>query len=156
MKAVVQRVRSAAVSVGEGASEREVGRIGRGLIAFVGVERADQAADVDYIAGKIREIRVFEDPQDPSRHLNRSVQDVGGEVLVVSQFTILGDCRKGRRPSFDAAAPPPVAKPLYEAVVGALRHAGLTVATGVFQASMQIEVVNDGPVTLLLESRRSS
>ena len=104
MRAVVQRVRSAAVSIGEGASEREVGRIGRGLVAFVGVERADQTADVDYIAGKIREIRVFEDPQDPSRHLNRSVQEVGGEVLVVSQFTILGDCRKGRRPSFDAAA----------------------------------------------------
>src|SRR5947208_1290570 len=149
MRAVVQRVSSASVTVGD----RIVGRIAHGLLVLVGVENGDGPADVQYIAGKISDLRVFEDEQ---HHMNRSVHDVGGAVLVVSQFTLAGDCRKGRRPSFDAAAPPAVAKPLYEAVVGALRHAGLTVATGVFQASMQIEVVNDGPVTLLLESRRSS
>jgi len=155
MRAVVQRVRSAAVTVAEGSVEREVARIARGLVAFVGVERTDGVSDVDYIAGKIRHIRVFEHTEDESRHLDRSVEEVGGAVLVVSQFTIVGDCRKGRRPSFDEAAPPALAKPLYEAVVGALRQAGLTVATGVFQASMQVALVNDGPVTLLLDSRRS-
>jgi len=118
---------------------------------FVGVEREDGPADVDYIAGKVRDLRVFE---DEAHHMNRSLQDVGGAVLVISQFTLAADCRKGRRPSLDAAAAPQLAKPLYEDVVRALRNTGLTVATGEFQATMQVALVNDGPVTLLLDSRR--
>lgn len=150
MRAVVQRVLHAAVIVGD----RTVGEIGRGLLAFVGVEQGDGPADVQYVAGKIRELRVFEDPADPSRHVNLSVQDVGGAVLVVSQFTLAGDCRKGRRPSFDRAAPPQVARPLYEDVVRELRSNGVTTATGEFQAMMHVSLVNDGPVTLLLDSRK--
>jgi D-aminoacyl-tRNA deacylase len=150
MRAVVQRVSSAAVVV----DDRTVGRIARGVVALVGVEQGDGPADVQYIAGKIRDLRIFDDPSDPARHLDRSVQDVGGAVLVVSQFTLAGDCRKGRRPSFDGAAVPQVAKPLYENVVRELEASGLTVATGEFQAMMQVSLVNDGPVTLLLDSRR--
>ena len=147
MRAVVQRVSSASVKV----DERIVGEIAAGLLVFVGVEQGDGPADVEYIARKIRELRIFEDDQ---RHMNRSVEDVGGSVLAVSQFTLAADCRKGRRPSFDDAAPPHLAKPLYEDVVRALRTAGLTVATGEFQAMMQVSLVNDGPVTLLLDSRK--
>jgi len=147
MRAVVQRVTSAAVTV----EARKVGEIGHGLLVFVGVEREDGAADADYIGGKVRDLRVFE---DAAHHMNRSVQDVGGAVLVVSQFTLSADCRKGRRPSLDDAAAPAIAKPLYEEVVRTLRASGLAVATGEFQASMQVSLVNDGPVTLLLDSRR--
>jgi D-tyrosyl-tRNA(Tyr) deacylase len=150
MRAVVQRVTSASVTV----DDRTVGAIAHGLLVFVGVESEDGPADADYIAGKVRDLRVFEDPADTSRHLNLSVQEVGGSVLVVSQFTLAADCRKGRRPSFDDAAAPAIAKPLYEAVVRTLRAAGLTVATGEFQATMQVTLVNDGPVTLLLDSRK--
>ena len=153
MRAVVQRVSSASVSVADGDAERDVSRIGPGLLVFVGVEKEDGPADVQYIAGKIRDLRVFEDPQRPDR-LNRSVGEAGGAVLVVSQFTLAGDCRKGRRPSFDGAAAPPVARPLYEDVVRELRGEGLEVATGEFQAAMRVALVNDGPVTLLLDSRR--
>src|SRR5206468_7858069 len=124
-----------------------------GLLVFVGVEREDGPADVTYIAGKIREVRVFPDAGDSVKNLNRSVQDVGGSVLVVSQFTLAADCRKGRRPSFDPAAPPEAARPLYDAVVAELRSRGLNVATGEFQAMMQVALVNDGPVTILLDSR---
>lgn len=147
MRAVVQRVSSAAVTV----ESRTVGEIGHGLLVFVGVEREDGPADVAYIAGKVRDLRAFEDDK---HHMNRSVQDVGGAVLVVSQFTLAADCRKGRRPSFDDAAAPPIARPLYEEVVRALRAEGLSVATGEFQATMQVALVNDGPVTLLLDSRK--
>ena len=150
MRAVIQRVSSASVMV-DGAA---VGRIDRGLLVLLGVEKDDGPEDVRYMANKVREIRIFEDPADPSRHLNCSVQDVSGGVLVVSQFTIAGDCRKGRRPSFDDAAPPAIARPLYEDVVRELRAAGLTVATGEFQAMMQVSLVNDGPVTLLVDSRK--
>jgi D-tyrosyl-tRNA(Tyr) deacylase len=150
MRAVVQRVSSAAVTV----DGRTVGEINHGLLALVGVEREDGPPDVEYITNKIRELRVFEDPDDPLKHMNRSVHEVGGSVLVVSQFTLAGDCRKGRRPSFDGAAAPEIAKPLYEAVVRALQVGGLRVATGEFQAMMQVALVNDGPVTLLLDSRR--
>jgi D-tyrosyl-tRNA(Tyr) deacylase len=146
----VQRVSSASVTVG-GAT---VGRIGTGLVVLLGVDRDDGPADVQYVANKVRELRVFDEPGDSARHLNRSVQDVGGNVLVVSQFTLSGDCRRGRRPSFDAAAPPAVARPLYEDVVRALRSAGVTVETGEFQAMMQVSLVNDGPVTLLLDSKK--
>ena len=147
----MQRVASAAVVV----DGRRVAHIDRGLLVFVGVEQGDGTPDVRYIAGKIRDLRIFEDPAATSRHLNASVRDVGGSVLVVSQFTLAGDCRKGRRPSFDNAAAPAIAKPLYEDVVRDLQSSGLVVATGEFQATMQVSLVNDGPVTLLLDSRRS-
>lgn len=150
MRAVVQRVSAAAVAVGDAT----VGRIDQGLLVLLGVEKDDGKDDVRYIANKVRELRIFEDPTDPARRLNRSVQDAGGGVLVVSQFTLSGDCRKGRRPSFDEAAPPLVARPLYEEVVRELRDAGLTVATGEFQAMMRVSLVNDGPVTLLLDSKK--
>ena len=150
MRAVVQRVSSAAVTVGD----ETVGRIEHGLLVFVGVERDDGPQDAAYIAGKVRDLRVFEDPTEASRHLNRSVGDVGGSVLVVSQFTLAADCRKGRRPSFDEAAAPQIAEPLYEDVVRRLRSSGLPVATGTFQATMRVSLVNDGPVTLLLDSRK--
>ena len=147
MKAVVQRVSSAAVTV----DGRTVGSIGRGVLALVGVERDDGPADVEYIANKIRDLRIFE---DDAHHLNRSIQDAGGAALVVSQFTLCADCRKGRRPSFDRAAPPELARPLFDDVVHTLRQYGVPVETGQFQAMMQVSLVNDGPVTLLLDSRK--
>lgn len=148
MRVVLQRVGSARVSV----DGSECARIGRGLVALVGVGRDDGPDDVQYTAGKIRNLRLFED--DGGR-LNRSLADVGGELLVVSQFTLYGDCRRGRRPSFDKAAPPAAALGIYEDLVAALRAGGLTVRTGRFQAMMQVELVNDGPVTLLIDSGRS-
>ena len=147
MRAVVQRVRRASVTVGG----EVIGQIAAGLLAFIGVAADDGPADVEYIASKIRDLRIFADAEGK---LNRSVVDTGGGVLVVSQFTLQGDCRKGRRPSFDAAAPGELARELYEAVVRRLREGGLHVATGMFQAVMEVELVNDGPVTLLLDSRK--
>ena len=149
MKAVVQRVLSASVTV-EG---RVVGAIERGLLVFVGVEREDGPADVQYVASKVRDVRVFEEP-DSGKGFDRSVGDINGSVLVISQFTLAADCRKGRRPSFDEAAAPQIARPLYEDVVRELRSSGLTVETGEFQAMMRVSLVNDGPVTLLLDSRK--
>ena len=148
MKAVLQRVSSARVQV----DDREVGAIGRGILALVGVEQGDGPTDVDYIARKIRDLRIFEDPDG---RMNLSLGDVSGAVLVVSQFTLLADCHKGRRPSFLAAAPPADAKARYEAVAEQLRRDGVAVATGEFQAMMQVSLVNDGPVTILLDSRRT-
>ena len=147
MRAVVQRVSSASVTVGD----RTVGRIDHGLLVLLGVETEDGPADVQYIADKIDGLRIFE---DDGHHMNRSVQEVGGSVLIVSQFTLAGDCRKGRRPSFDAAASPVIAKPLYEDVVHQLKAKGLPVETGEFKAMMQVSLVNDGPITLLLDSRK--
>lgn len=147
MRAVIQRVTSASVLV-EG---QTVGAIGRGLLVLLGVARDDQDDDRRYIVNKIRELRIFEDDDGK---MNRSVADIGGEVLVVSQFTLLGDARRGRRPSFDQAAPPELAKACYEAVVEALGEGGLAVRTGIFRAMMQVELINDGPVTLLIDSRR--
>jgi D-tyrosyl-tRNA(Tyr) deacylase len=148
MRAVIQRVASARVRVGE----RIVGEIARGLLVFLGIGRDDSEADVRYVAGKIRDVRVFE--SGTGKPMDRSVADAGGAVLVVSQFTLYGDVRKGRRPAFDAAAPPEAARTLYEGVVRELRSSGLPVATGEFQAMMQVELVNDGPVTVLVDSRR--
>jgi D-tyrosyl-tRNA(Tyr) deacylase len=155
MRAVVQRVSAAAVTAGDpGDPGSYDARIDRGLLVLVGVERGDGPADVQYIASKVRDLRVFDDPARPAKGFDRSVQDAGGAVLVVSQFTLAADCRKGRRPSFDDAAPAEIARPLYESVVLALRESGLIVATGVFQAMMQVSLMNDGPVTLLLDSRK--
>jgi len=149
VRAVIQRVSTATVT-----AERHTASIETGLMVLVGVERGDGPDDVAYIARKIRELRLF--GGGGTTEFDRSVQDVNGSVLVVSQFTLAADCRKGRRPSFDAAAPPDIAKPLYESVVAALRDAGVSVATGVFQADMQVSLVNHGPVTVLLDSRRRS
>ena len=148
MRAVIQRVTSARVRVGE----RVAGEIERGLLVLLGVGRGDTQADVQYIAGKIRDLRVFE--SDAGKPMDRSVADIGGAVLVVSQFTLYGDVRKGRRPSFDEAAAPADARDLYEALVRELRAAQLPVSTGEFQAMMQVELVNDGPVTVLVDSKR--
>ena len=154
MRAVVQRVAAARVTVTEPAV-RQVGHIEHGLLVLVGVERSDGPDDVRYIADKVTGLRVFEDPVDERGRLTRSIGEVGGSVLVVSQFTLAGDCRKGRRPSFDAAAPPEVARPLFEDVVRSLREAGLPVETGEFGATMDVALVNRGPVTVLLDSRRA-
>jgi D-aminoacyl-tRNA deacylase len=149
MRAVVQRVTSARVRVGD----RVVGAIGRGLLVLVGVARDDGPDDVTYVAAKIRDMRVFDG--DEGRPNHRSVLDVGGSVLLVSQFTLFGDIRKGRRPSFDAAAPPEHARELYQQLVRELTAASLPVATGEFRASMDVELVNEGPVTILVDSRRA-
>ena len=148
MRAVVQRVSEARVRV----DDRVAGEIGRGLLVLLGVGRDDGPQDVAYIAGKIRDIRIFEG--EGGKHMDRSVADIGGSVLVVSQFTLYSDIRKGRRPAFDAAAPPEEARALYESVVRELRAAQLPVATGEFQAMMRVELVNDGPVTILIDSKR--
>ena len=147
MRAVVQRVSSARVTVGD----RVVGRIGSGLLVFAGVEQGDATDDVRYTAAKIRDLRIFEDEEGK---MNRSVADIGGSILVVSQFTLCGDCRRGRRPSFDSAAAPADARPLYESLVRELTGSSLHVETGEFQAHMLVELVNDGPVTILLDSQR--
>ena len=147
MRSVVQRVTFARVQVGE----RIVGEIGRGLLVFAGVEKGDGPADIAYIAGKIKELRIFE---DPAGKMNLSLEEAGGSALIVSQFTLCGDCRRGRRPSFDDAESPAAAKPLYEALLDALRQLGVNVEAGEFQAHMDVELTNDGPVTILLDSRR--
>jgi D-tyrosyl-tRNA(Tyr) deacylase len=145
MRAFIQRVSRAEVRV-EG---RTAGTIGPGLLVLLGVAKPDLPSDAEYLADKTAGLRIF---QDKNQKMNLSVTDAGGSLLVVSQFTLYGDCRKGRRPSFDAAAPPDQAKALYEHYVRALRATGLRVETGVFQAMMEVELVNDGPVTLLLDS----
>jgi len=144
MRALVQRVTQAQVTV-EG---QVVGEIGAGLLVLLGVTHADTAAHAAWLAGKVAGLRIFE---DADRKMNRSVGDVGGGVLAVSQFTLYGDCRKGRRPSFDLAAGPDQARALYDAFVAELRALGVPVATGVFQAHMQVALVNDGPVTIMIE-----
>ncbi|HSH68669.1 MAG TPA: D-aminoacyl-tRNA deacylase [Deferrisomatales bacterium] len=147
VRAVVQRVRRAEVRVGS----ETVGRIGTGFVVLVGVEQGDGDPDAAYIADKVVGLRVFE---DGAGKMNLGLHEVGGSVLVVSQFTLLGDCRKGRRPSFTASAPPERAEILYLQVAERIAAAGVPVATGRFRAEMAVELVNDGPVTLLLESRR--
>ena len=148
MISVVQRVTSASVTV-EGAV---AGRIDRGLVVLVGIARGDGPADLDYTASKVVGLRIFADDEG---RMNRSVADVAGALLVVSQFTLLGDARKGRRPAFDAAAPPEEARALYDQLIARFRATGVPVETGIFQASMSVALVNDGPVTLLLDSRRT-
>ena len=147
MRAVIQRVASARVRVGE----RVVGEISTGLLLFAGVEKDDTLEDVKYISTKVRDLRVF---SDADGKMNRALPDVGGAVLAVSQFTLCGDCRRGRRPSFDVAEAPAAARTLFDDLVGEMRALSLEVQTGEFQAHMDVELVNDGPVTLLLDSRR--
>lgn len=144
MKAVIQRVSSANVMV-EG---NEVGRIGQGILVLLGVERGDDGAKADWLAEKIISLRIF---GDDNGKMNLSLRDVGGGLLAVSQFTLAGNCAKGRRPSFDTAAPPDEGQRLYNRFVEAVRERGVATATGIFQADMQVSLVNDGPVTFILE-----
>jgi len=146
MRAVITRVVSASVSI----DRRVVSEIGHGLLALIGVENGDTAADIDHVAAKVRDLRIF---SDDVGKMNLSVMDVGGAVLAVSQFTLLADTRRGRRPSFVRAAPPEEANAAYEGVVSRLREAGLAVKMGVFRADMQVTSVNDGPVTIWIDSR---
>jgi D-aminoacyl-tRNA deacylase len=146
MKAVLQRVTHASVEV----DEEIVGRIQCGLLVLLGAAKGDDESDVRYLVDKIRRLRIFADEQGK---MNRSLTDVGGAVLLVSQFTLLGRTSNGRRPSFDGAAPPDLAKRLYEQVAADLRACGTQVETGVFAAHMQVALVNDGPVTFVVDSR---
>lgn len=145
MRAVIQRVIESSVTV----NKTIVGKIGKGILVLLGVARGDEPLDADYLAEKIANLRIFEDDE---HKMNRSLMDTQGEMLVVSQFTLLGDCRKGRRPSFIQSAPPEIADRLYLHFVEAVRRKGLHVETGQFQAMMAVSLINDGPVTLVLES----
>lgn len=147
MRAVVQRVSRAKVTI----NAEIAGEIGRGLLVLLGVGQADSESDADYLADKIAGLRIFE---DENGKMNLAVGEVGGAVLVVSQFTLYGDVRRGKRPSFDAAAPPQQARELYEYFVRRIQAAGLTCQTGRFQEMMQVESVNEGPVTILLDSSK--
>lgn len=146
MRAVLQRVTEARVRV----AEEVLGEIGPGLLVLLGVTQSDTAEQARWLAEKIVGLRIF---NDDDGKMNRCLAEVGGSVLIVSQFTLYGDCRKGRRPSFIDAAPPEIAIPLYEAFIAAVRSEGAPVATGRFGAMMQVELVNDGPVTLILDSK---
>jgi D-tyrosyl-tRNA(Tyr) deacylase len=145
MRAVIQRVKKSSVKAGN----EIVGQIGKGLLVLLGVARDDAAKDADYLANKIINLRIFEDPDGK---MNRSLLETGGELLVVSQFTLLADCRKGRRPSFIEAAEPQKATDLYETFVDRVREKGVKVQTGRFRAMMEVALINDGPVTLIIES----
>ena len=144
MKAVIQRVTSAGVTVGDVI----VGQIGQGIMILLGIEKGDAEIQADWLVDKIIGLRIF---YDNDGKMNRSVADIGGSLLVVSQFTLAGNCSKGRRPSFDTAAPPDEGKRLYEYFVAAAVRTGIPVETGIFQADMQVALVNDGPVTFILE-----
>lgn len=145
MRAVVQRVTQSGVAV----DGKTTGQIGPGLLVFLGVGTEDKTKDADYLADKIIHLRIFE---DGNQKMNRSLLDTGGQMLVVSQFTLLGDCRRGRRPSFVRAGPPDLAEKLYLHFVSQVREKGVTIETGTFGALMAVSLVNDGPVTLILES----
>ena len=149
MRALLQRVSHARVTV----DGSVVGEIGPGLLVLLGVAKPDTAANAEFLVDKILNLRIF---PDAAGKMNLSLLDTAGELLVVSQFTLYGDCRKGRRPSFDAAAPAEQARTLYESFVALARRSGLLVATGVFRAHMEVALVNDGPVTLLLETEPAS
>ena len=147
MRLVIQRVREARVEV----DGRPTGSIAQGLLVLVAVARTDTPADADYLAEKLLSLRIFSDDEGK---MNRSVAEIGGSLLVVSNFTLYGDCSKGRRPGFDVAAPPEQARALYEYFLEKLRSSEVPVETGIFQASMAVHLVNDGPVTLLCESKK--
>jgi D-aminoacyl-tRNA deacylase len=152
MRAIVQRVSRAKVTVNVAEKEEVTGKIGLGLLVLLAVGHGDAEADAVYLAEKVAGLRIFE---DENGKMNRSVQDVSGSVLAVSQFTLYGDVRRGKRPSFDDAAPPEVARKLYEFFVERVRAAGLRCETGRFQEMMQVELVNEGPVTILLDSKKA-
>lgn len=145
MRFLIQRVKRANVRV----EDKLEGAIGPGLVVLIGIAGSDGTAEADYLAAKLIHLRVFSDEEG---RMNRSALETGAALLLISQFTLYGDCRKGRRPSFDGAAPPARARELYDYTVARIRESGLVIATGVFQAHMEVELVNDGPVTLLLES----
>ncbi|AEY66469.1 D-aminoacyl-tRNA deacylase [Clostridium sp. BNL1100] len=147
MRAVVQRVKKSTVTV----SEKIAGNIGQGLMVLLGVGKEDDDRDIEYLSDKILNLRIFE---DENGKMNKSLIDIEGQLLVVSQFTLFGDCRKGRRPGFDKAAKPEIAKELYERFVNKCREAGVVTETGIFQADMLVDISNDGPVTLLLDSKK--
>jgi D-tyrosyl-tRNA(Tyr) deacylase len=147
MRAVLQRVSGSRVII----DAKEYSRIGPGLLVLVGVEKDDTTEDAQMLARRIVELRIFE---DEAGKMNRSISEAGGQILAVSQFTLLGDCRKGRRPSFDPAAPPELARELYQRFVNEIDALGIPVATGVFQATMDVELTNQGPVTFILDSRK--
>lgn len=147
MRAVIQRVTEASVSV----AGSEVGRIKKGLLILLGVEKSDTEDDLHYLYEKIVNLRIFE---DEASKMNLSLQEVSGELLVVSQFTLYGDCRKGRRPSFDDAAPAELAKSMYESFIELSKRSGYNVQTGKFQSHMSVQLINDGPVTILLDSKK--
>ena len=144
MKTVIQRVTEASVTI-----DRKVnGKIGKGLMILIGISAEDTKEQADWIAHKIANMRIFEDGE---QHMNRSILDIGGDILAVSQFTLYADCRKGNRPNFMAAGRPEISEPLYEYLCDALRGHGIHVETGIFGADMQVSLVNDGPVTIVLE-----
>lgn len=145
MRAVVQRVSRASVRVGS----EQSGAIKDGLVVFVGIHGKDGPNEIQWLADKVIHLRIFEDEEGK---MNRSLLDLGKEMLIVSQFTLYGDCRKGRRPGYSEAAPPAIAEPLYQSFIEEVRKQGITVATGKFQAAMQVELINNGPVTLLIDS----
>ena len=147
MRAVIQRVKGSSVAI----DGQTVGQCGHGLMVLIGVEAGDTEKDMAYIADKVPNLRIFE---DDNGKMNLSLMDMGGQILAISQFTLLGDARGGRRPSFTAAARPDTAVPLYEALVEKWRELGIHVETGVFGADMQVSLVNDGPVTILLDSHK--
>jgi len=146
VRAVLQRVKKSSVTV----NDKIIGKIGNGLLVLLGVSREDEKKDADYLADKIPNLRIFE---DGNAKMNRSLLETGGQMLVVSQFTLLGDCRKGRRPSFTNAAGPDKAKELYEYFVSQIKLKGVRVKTGQFRAVMAVSLVNDGPVTIIVESQ---
>lgn len=147
MKVVIQRVKGSSVSV----DDRLVSKIGKGILVLLGVEKGDSRSDADYMVSKIANLRIFDDSQGK---MNLSVKDIDGEVMVVSQFTLLGDCRKGRRPSFVDAAEPEEAEALYEHLISLMKKSDIGVSTGKFQAKMDLNIQNDGPVTFLLDSKK--
>ena len=147
MRAVIQRVSRASVTI----DGNERSRIGHGILVLLGVEKEDTPEDAQVLARRITELRIFE---DDAGKMNRSIVETHGQILAVSQFTLLGDCRKGRRPSFDGAAPPDIARALYQKFVDEIDALGIPVSTGVFQAMMDVELINQGPVTFILDSRK--
>lgn len=148
MRGVIQRVSSASVSIGGDIA----GKIEKGIVIFLGIRTGDNRDDLKWLAEKVVNLRIFEDHQGK---MNRSLKDINGQMLIISQFTLYGDCRKGRRPGFSRAAPPQTAEPLYEDFIQEIKERGITTASGTFQADMQVELVNDGPVTLLLDSEKN-
>ena len=147
MRVIIQRTKQASVSI----EESTVGEITHGFVLLVGIEEEDQQEDIDYLVRKISKMRIFEDTQGK---MNLSIEDVGGEILSISQFTLHADTKKGNRPSFIKAAKPDIAIPIYDAFNNQLRAAGLTVQTGTFGADMQVSLVNDGPVTIIIDSKQ--